>query len=203
MTALAKRRVFDAVFPTSAYTTTATPAATPVIGGGASGSSFASTQEDQSVPVNLAAETIKWERAWHVVIDFLALPRDVLSSVRSDNVSLSPSKRFSKSSSSSSSLWFKQCTIDISRAIAYTSLHGPPGSLPYAQHQNAFEWYSSEVGQHFQIYEFPKLVEVTLQSSSLDIEANSLSCYKLLKEVKASITSLRYSKRRRLRIFSL
>ena len=160
MTALAKRRVFDAVFPSSAYASTATPAATPVIGAGAFGSSFASTQEDQSLPINPAAETIKWERAWHVVTDFLSLPRDISLSQRSEGTNLSPTLRYSKSASSSS--WFKQCTVDVSRAIAYTSSHEPPSSVPNAQHQNPFEWYLNEVGRHFQSYEFLKLAEVML-----------------------------------------
>ena len=159
MTAPAKRRVFDAVFPSSAYVTTATPAATPVIGtGGAFGSSFASTQEDQSLPLNPAAETIKWERAWHVVTDFLSLPRESLLSHRTASNTLSLSAQVSKPSSSSP--WFKQYTVEVSSAIRYTSFHGPPISLPNAQRQNAFEWYLNEAERHFCDYELPKLEEV-------------------------------------------
>ena len=160
MTALAKRRVFDAVFPTSAYTTSATPAATPLVGTGAFGDSFASTQEDKSFQSNPAAETIRWERAWHVVTDFLALPKDIRrpSHAEGNNTFLS-TRNFTSAFPS----WFKPWTANTSHAVAYVIMHGSAAiSSPAARHQNVFEWYLHEAGQHYLDYEYPKISKVSM-----------------------------------------
>ena len=153
MATLASHRVFDAVFPSAAHITSATPTATPRIGAGAFGESFASTQEENPVQGNPAAETIKWERAWHVVTDFLALPNDL---------------RRSRDPKPSISSWFKPWTTDVSHAITYIILHGSTTSLsPTVQHQNIFEWYLHEVGRHYLEFEFPEILKVWTHNDGL------------------------------------
>ena len=143
MSTAGRRRVFESIFPSVIQKSVPTPTATPLIGAGEfPQASF------QSSPIlgfeDPAAESIKWERAWHNATAFLSLrnaPVDLQEASLRDDVL--------------SRKWIKPCTKEISSSIAYVVSEQSVGHRLRGEKDeyDLLRWYCSEVERHYVDYQ--------------------------------------------------
>jgi anaphase-promoting complex subunit 2 len=142
----ARKRIFEAVFPSPSQKSLPTPQATPLIGTGSFvSSSFGEGdyQEDDTL------ESIKWERAWHNATEFLSLPNNPLTLEEAAQHDEVIRQR-----------WVKQHTDAASKAIEYLLSHKTRGSKP---DEDLLSWYTQEVCRHYLEYQLVVVTNVLSQ----------------------------------------
>ena len=152
-----RKRVFDSVFPSSRLKDLApTPAATPVLGQtefvqSFGGPAFSHTSYSPSEASDLYPEQIIWDRAWHSVTSFLALPqRDFVERLQQQDLNAFTT-RYNKASKN---------VIESFRYVA-SKLQERPVREKKVDHENVVEWYTDHVRGHFLAYAKPSLSRVS------------------------------------------
>ena len=147
-TVAARRHVFQSVFHRAKHDTSApTPQlGSAPFGGAASFSEIASSADTQ----DSASEKIQWERAWHSVTTFLALP-DVPISANNDAEAVETLLQGRR-----------QCSSGVANAIEYLiSEHSLGRRLRQKNHEdNLLAWYSQEILRHYLQFQLPQLLDV-------------------------------------------
>ena len=147
MSVAGRRRVFESIFPSVVQKSVPTPTATPLIGSGEFGQASFDSSREFSVE-DPAAESIRWERAWHNATAFLSLPNAAIdlqeASLRDDVLSKK---------------WIKPCSKEASNSIAYiVSDWSPARRLRDGKEEyDLLRWYRSEIERHFVDYQVPVL----------------------------------------------
>ena len=147
-TVAARRHVFQSVFHRPRHDTSAP---TPQLGSAPFGGtpSFSETPPSTDTQ-DSAAEKIQWERAWHSVTTFLALP-DVPISANND-----------AEAGETILQGRKQCSSGVASAIRYLfSEHSLGRRLrEKSKEDNLLAWYSQEILRHYLQFQVPQLLDV-------------------------------------------
>ena len=147
----ARRRIFNSVFPVNTAKSLPTPTATPVVGQGSFGESFAASQNGPLDSDDPAAEKIRRQRAWHHATEFLSIPA---AAVTYEEACLEDKALRSK--------WIKSCSRDATAGIALLASEGRDSKAlpPKQRDESLLDWYSQEVIRHYVDYQLPILLEV-------------------------------------------
>ena len=140
-------RIFASVFPASSDVEAPTPAATPELGSSAFGEAFGSPAQPQVGFESVAAEQVKWDRAWHTATAFLTLPNERIYQHEEDSA-------FRKK-------WLKSCPPQTQRVLQYI-LSGRNQEYRLAQRDdNLLRWYYEDVlVTHYMKHVLPGLIKV-------------------------------------------
>ena len=147
----AQKRMLNAVFPSSVYTTAPTPSATPLLGSSSLEGSFHLSQWDSQYDDTSVGDTIRWERTWHNVTAFLALPNQPVTLTDAANTDITANSK-----------WFKKYTSHVPNGISF--LVKNKQSRPDGQ-DDLIQWYFHKVGRHFIDIQLPVILQVRLQLS--------------------------------------
>ena len=149
--------VFHAVFPSAAPASTPTPQSTPRIGAGSfhAAPSFAAdtVAPDASTAGadDVAAATIRRERAWHAATTFLSLPHAPVTAAVA-----------AQSDAAIRMRWVKACGEEAASAIRYLVARESVGwrMRKETAGDSLVEWYAQEVGRHFVAVQLPVVRQV-------------------------------------------
>ena len=142
-----RKRIFDAVFPSSIYTTAPTPSATPLLGSSVLEGSFPLSQWSSQYEDTSVGDTIRWERTWHNVTASLALPNQPVTLTDATNADITVNSR-----------WFKKYTSQIPDGISFLVTNKQ--SKPADGQDDLIQWYFHEVGRHFIDVQLPVILQV-------------------------------------------
>jgi hypothetical protein len=152
-----RKRVFDSVFPSSRLKDLApTPAATPVLGQpefsqSFGGPAFSPTSYSRSEASDIYPEQVIWDRAWHSVTSFLALPQKDFVERRQQQDLNAFTTHYNKASK------------NVTESFRYVAskLKERPARDQKADYENIVEWYTDHVRGHFLLYSKPCLSRVS------------------------------------------
>ena len=139
--------IFASVFPPPTEVDIPTPAATPILGSSSFGEPFGSPNPSQASIDSGAAEQIKWDRAWHTVTTFLALPNEPIETSHDEKTL--------------KGRWIKACHPQTQKALQYIVSEDSRGRLLRKDRDDLLRWYFEEVVVgHFVEHVLTGLVEV-------------------------------------------
>ena len=140
-------RIFASVFPPPSDIEAPTPAATPILASSAPGETFGSPIAPQTGFESVAAEQIKWDRAWHTATTYLTLPDEPIDQEEDE--------------SDLKSKWLKPCTSQSQRALQYLLSEDSQGGRAGKNDDDLLRWYFEEVVlRHYMKNMLPILVKV-------------------------------------------
>lgn len=152
----AYERVFASVFPPAADVVQPTPQATPVLGSSAFGESFGSPQLLQgagNLDEGIAAEQVRWDRAWSTATTFLSIAKKQIITNAYDDPDEERLRRD----------WLKLCTSEVASAFSYLLSEDSIGwqSRRFSSQNDLLRWYTEEVCiKHFLQHVRPGLNDV-------------------------------------------
>ena len=139
--------IFASVFPAPTEVDVPTPAATPILGSSNFGEPFGSPNLSQPNTGSGAAEQIQWDRAWHTVTTFLALPHEPIETSHDENTLKGK--------------WIKACPPQTQKALQYILSDDSRGRQLRKESDDLLRWYFEEVVVgHYVDRVLPGLVEV-------------------------------------------
>ena len=140
-------RIFASVFPAPSDIEAPTPAATPELGSSAFGEAFGSPVQPQAGFESVAAEQVKWDRAWHVATTFLTLPDEPINQHEEE--------------SALRRKWLKSCPPQTQRALQYILSGKEQGYQIGQRDDNLLRWYFEDVlVPHYMKHVLPGLITV-------------------------------------------
>ena len=143
----ARKRIFNAVFPSSLCVTAPTPTATPLLGSSTLEGSFHVSPWNSQYDDSSAGDTIRWERTWHNVTAFLALPKQPVTLLDARNANITTNSK-----------WFKKYTSQIPDGISFLVAQ-KQSNLGEGQ-DDLIQWYFHEVAGHFIDIQLPLILQV-------------------------------------------
>ena len=163
----ARKRIFEAVFPSTALTSAPTPPATPILGSGSFSGSPGGFEDANVGAENSAAEKIKWERSWHTATSFLSLPKEALTlqhATSSDEKLLSKWLLSPLSTEGNNAIHY----LVSEKTVGYRLREG-------RKEDDLWDWYTQEVAEHYIQYQLPILSEVSSRRGSIVLAECSLA----------------------------
>ncbi|KAL8825959.1 MAG: hypothetical protein Q9191_004088 [Dirinaria sp. TL-2023a] len=129
-------RIFSAVFPPSADVVIPTPTATPVLGSTGFSESFGGPAGPDTGTESVAAEQIKWDRAWHAATAFLSVANEPITAAHA-----------SQDERSLRAKWIKPFNAETEDAVFYLLSEDSRGRQlrKYSTRDDLLEWYYEEL----------------------------------------------------------
>jgi hypothetical protein len=148
-----RKAIYHAVFPIAEDADTPTPTATPVVDTGSFDVRGGASQDRDSNDV--AAQRIRWERAWHTATSHLTLP----------SVSVALKDLVQGNEDALQKTWLRPGSGSVAEAVAFILRSAAPftASKVHDGTRRLVDWYTQEVTGHFVEHQLPAIRKVNVE----------------------------------------